>query len=232
MFLLFSIIFSILEWFGEYKNTRWLIYLSKPLVIIFLFLWIITATDLNTAIQISGDVSIIGFLFALVFCLVGDIFLIFPERFFVQGLISFLVAHVFFIVGFGRLLPKERDVIPGLFLFVMLISVTFLVYKKLSLGIERIGKSQMKIPVAIYSIILTLMVYAAFLTLFNYSWDFQASFLVCLGAIAFFLSDILYAWTYFVEKLQGGRLKVMITYHLAIILLASGVIFYFLNLPT
>jgi uncharacterized membrane protein YhhN len=108
----------------------------------------------------------------------------------------------------------------------MILIVSFTVYKKIGLGLGKRKKKRYKIPIAFYSIIISMMLYAAFLTLFNYDWNFQASFLVSTGGLLFYFSDIFSAWIRFVEVRSLRSVTVMMTYHLAQILLAAGAVFH------
>jgi len=224
MLIFSALVFSILEWIGEYKTNRVLIYFTKPLVIMFLILWILLGNDLSAASQISDRLLLIWFLIGLVFCLVGDVFLMLAPTFFIPGMVAFIGGHVFYIITFGRLVPKERDLIPAMALFLMVTVVTWSVNKKIALGLDVKNNKRIKLPIVLYSIIISAMLYSAFLTLFEYDWDYRPSFLVCLGALAFYFSDILNAWHRFVGKVSAGRIKVMMLYHFAQIVFTIGVV--------
>jgi uncharacterized membrane protein YhhN len=226
MLIFVSLVFAVIEWIGEHKNIQWLITISKPLVIVFLILWILTTIDFSDSFLHLDGFTLIGFIIALVFCLAGDIFLILPERYFIPGLFSFLLGHIFYIWGFGNLVPKGRNLLPGLVLGAMIVIVTFTVYKRIALGLVKMNKNHMKVPIALYSIIISIMLYAAVLTLFYNKWDFQASFLVSTGGLLFYLSDILNAWIRFVEVSSPRRVMVMMTYHVAQMMLAAGAVFH------
>lgn len=230
LLLIAAIIFAALEWFFEVKKNLWGIYLTKPTVMLLLiaFVWFyanvpVLMLGLNTS-------AIIWFIFGLIFCLGGDIFLMLPERFFLPGLISFLLGHIFYIAGFGMPIPPEGGEIAALIIAIILILVSGWVYVKLAGGMQAMGKNRMRIPVLIYTIVIALMLFLALLTLFNKEWILLPSVLVSVGASLFFVSDIMNAWARFVAPIHNHRLWVMSTYHMAQIGIATGAAFHFSNL--
>ena len=70
-------------------------------------------------------------------------------------------------------------------------------------------------PVAIYMGLISLMVASAVGT---------TEALAIVGAVLFYVSDALIAWTRFVRDLPHGRVAVMVTYHLAQICLVLSLI--------
>lgn len=230
LLLIAAIIFAALEWFFEFKKNLWGIYLTKPTVMLLLiaFVWFyanvpVLMLGLNTS-------AIIWFIFGLIFCLGGDIFLMLPERFFLPGLISFLLGHIFYIAGFGMPIPPEGSEIAALIIAIILILVSGWVYVKLAGGMQAMGKNRMRIPVLIYTIVIALMLFLALLTLFNKEWTLLPSVLVSVGASLFFISDIMNAWARFVASIPNHRLWIMSTYHLAQIGIATGAAIHFSNL--
>ena len=68
-------------------------YVCKPLTMVLLI-----ATALR--LDVSSEAVLVAFVVALVFSLVGDVFLMLPdERWFVFGLGAFLVGHLAYVVG-------------------------------------------------------------------------------------------------------------------------------------
>jgi uncharacterized membrane protein YhhN len=173
--------------------------------------------------------GIMWFIFGLLFCLGGDVFLMLPERFFLPGLISFLLGHLFYIIGFRRVLPPEGSMVYVLLIAVALILIAGWVYAQLSRGMRKSGKSRMRIPVLIYTIVISFMLYSAFLSFFDYRWSLINAILVSVGALLFMISDIMNAWVRFVGPIQEHRLWIMSTYHLAQICIAVGAALHFLS---
>jgi uncharacterized membrane protein YhhN len=108
---------------------------------------------------------------------------------------------------------------------IAIVSVT--VYRRLVLGLKASGKNRMILPVFVYAVIISYMLYAALNTLLINDWNYAAALPVSIGALLFYVSDILNAWHRFVVELPAGRLKIMSTYHVAQIALTAGVIIHF-----
>ena len=220
---------AILEWVGEQKRIRWLIYTTKPLVLITLLVWIGLENHFYRH-PIPVFKSPLGwFLIALVLCLIGDIFLMLPERYFMPGLIAFLLGHIAYILGFQFGIPPQGTLFPAMLMAAIIILVSATVYRKLAQGLKASGKTGMIMPVLIYAIVISYMLFSALNTLLTNSWNYAAALPVSFGALLFYISDILNAWQRFVNALPAGRLKIMVTYHLAQIGLAAGVVIHFFH---
>ena len=84
---------------GVYLNNETLIYVAKPIVVIALIIYFLSAT---AGIDTGFKKLITG---ALIFSWLGDILLMFEpvnKNFFLYGLVSFLVAHIFYIIFFKK----------------------------------------------------------------------------------------------------------------------------------
>ena len=84
------------------------------------------------------------------------------------------------------------------------------------------GQARMRIPVAVYGAVISLMLLSAMLKLTDPAWGAGASLLVALGAFLFFLSDIVLAWNKFVTPIQNGRMLNIGLYHLGQIRAGRG----------
>jgi uncharacterized membrane protein YhhN len=154
------------------------------------------------------------FTFALITALFGDIFLMFPyDSFFMMGLGSFLIMQILYIISF---LPVNRT--PGIFqkvsvLLILAIAFLFLYFAWPNLR-------NMKIPVAMYVLCITLMVSVAA----TGNSAAPAYRFIFSGAALFMISDGLLAWNKFVSPLPLADQAVMLTYMLAQFFIVSGVI--------
>ncbi len=186
--------------------------IAKPLIVLGLIGHYYFQSSIRSAI----------FILALVFGWAGDVLLLFHgELFFIAGLISFLIGHVLYIVCYRQFQYADKSkellgpqkvrfslpfILMGTGLFVILFPV---------LG-------DMKIPVAIYALVLTLMVINALL---RYGRTSIKSFLfVFLGAILFMTSDSMLAINKFLQQFSTAGVMVMLTYCLAQFLIVEGVI--------
>lgn len=163
-----------------------------------------------------------NFVLALGFCWIGDIFLLFDqynELFFMAGLGSFLIAHILFIFSYRQLLfeddgqwgPKRvRLSFPVLLAGSGLVAILF----------SRLG--DLKIPVLIYSLTLTLMVLQSIFRLGR--TNLKSFWFVFFGAIFFMLSDSLIAINKFYQPFSFAGVWIMTTYIAAVYLIVCGVI--------
>jgi uncharacterized membrane protein YhhN len=210
------LILVILNLFAIEKKLQPLEYITKPRTMLALILWM----WLN--VGLGG--SMLWFTLGAVFCLAGDVFLMIPPDLFEFGLLAFLVGQVCYVVGFNNLPPYLN--VFGVFLVIALAIYVGWLYPKLSGGLKTKGKSGLKIPILVYSVVISLMVYSAVMTWTRSGWPALASLSVSLGAILFYISDSILAWNRFVNPLSHARVKNMVTYHLGQIGIILGAILH------
>jgi uncharacterized membrane protein YhhN len=204
---------------AEFTNRRTLVYVAKPAVMVFLLAWLYFYAGLDGPLLFFG----LGILFSLG----GDVFLMLPDekKWFLPGLVSFLLAHVFYIVGLNYVIPALN--IFGIFLAISIALFVAQIYRRIAAGLHASGQDKLRLPVLIYSIVISLMWLSALLTIFETSWSTTPSLLVSVGATLFVASDIILAWNRFVSPIKNGRLINLITYHLGQILLIVGAVMQF-----
>ena len=203
---------AVLDWWTLVGGKRGLGYLTKPGVIVALLAWLATQ-------GVGG-----AFLLALLFSLLGDIFLMLPRERFTAGLGAFLLAHLANSGGF--LGAGQAFSGPGpwfVLLLVALVGSAF--HRRLASALRRRGQERLRAAVGLYALALSLMFWAALSTWWR-GWPPPAALRVSLGAALFFASDALLAWNRFVQPLPAARLKVRILYHLGQGLLAWGLVLY------
>jgi uncharacterized membrane protein YhhN len=216
-FFFLALLAMIVDWVGRLRSSKPLEYIGKPLAIVFLLAWLVQRT------LMAGGAG--WFAIALAFSLVGDILLMLPSERFIGGLAAFFLAHLAYIVGFN-LLPA-RFGLPTFGLAAVLVALGAWVYARLSAGVRAIGKPALQAPLLLYSIVLAAMLFSAVQCLSRPAWGLPPALLVSLGAGLFFLSDTLHAWNRFVRPLWLGRTLVHVTYHLAQLGIAAGVILHY-----
>jgi uncharacterized membrane protein YhhN len=227
--LILSMLLAVVHWYAVIEESRWLIYITKPAMMVALLAWVWTTSDLPRLISIPGAFSLLWFVLGLAFSLLGDVLLMLPDRFFPAGLVAFLVGHVFYILGFGRLLPPPGAYLVAIFLVVVVAAVSFWVVRRLFAGMEASGKTRLKVPVGIYALVISVMLFTAFLRLLDGNWATTYALFVGLGALLFYVSDVMNAWVRFVGPISMGRFKIMATYHVAQIGLAVGATLHFVQ---
>ena len=137
----------------------------------------------------------------LFFSLIGDIFLIFPKKHFLRGLISFLIGHIFYIVAFS----SERTVILASW-----IPLPLILYGLAIFYILRSHLGKMLLPVLIYMIIILVMAWQAWE---RWLW-FQNRMALCaaVGAVLFLISDSLLAINRFKRSFKMAEVLILSTY--------------------
>ena len=135
-----------------------------------------------------------------------------PWDMFIFGLLAFLLGHVCYVVGLNNIAPYIN--IWGGFLIILIGIYLLWLFPKLASGLRVKGKLGLKVPVLIYSIVISLMVYSALMTLTRTGWSMISAIFVSVGAVLFYASDSMLAWDRFIEPLPHARLRVMVTYHL------------------
>ena len=215
IYLIAALLFAALESLALWKNWKPLEYLAKPAVMIILFIWLFTSVGLSGALFWFGA--------GILLSLLGDVFLMFSlDRFFLAGLAAFLFAHLAYLVGFNTPLPGISA--WGLILVVMVGWGSMRVINRILSSLTGQGQSRLRIPIIIYSMVISLMLLSAMLKLTDLTWSAGASLLVGVGALFFYLSDIVLAWNKFVSPIRNGRIYNIAMYHIGQIAIIAGVI--------
>lgn len=191
--------------------------ITKPLLLPLLAVWFWRA-QLGVRSKFTQT-----FLAGLIASFFGDTFLLGQGKtFFLAGLVSFLIAHVLYILAFKNY-PGYRsgflDKRPlwSLPFVVIVIGVNWFLWPDLL--------PDLRIPVLIYSIVISLMVASAFNMIGRVSESLYP--ILIGGAILFLLSDIILSIEKFKEPYISAsliRFAVMSTYLTGQALLAIGVI--------
>ncbi len=176
---------------GEESGRRNWVYLFKPLTTGLIFLLAV--------ILAQGHFSpyVTAILLGLLFSLAGDVFLMLPGDKFLQGLLSFLLAHLFYIFAFSRGHAFGAN-------WALLI---FLAYGILIFAFLYPGLGKMKIPVAVYVLVILTMVWQAWVRFDGLQTAQAANALA--GALLFVASDSLLAIDRFRKKLPLARLWIL-----------------------
>lgn len=196
---------------GSFEGLASWHYFTKPSLLSALIVYFYyNSKALNSKIRIMT-------LLALIFSLMGDVFLMFVSKsphYFMFGLISFFMAHVFYIVIFWRQRNLKINA-AGLITILVLYAIGLFYLLKDGLG-------NLLIPVISYIIIILGMALTAFLRQEKVS---KISFiLVFLGAILFIISDSILALNKFYMPLKLSSISIMLTYGLAQYFIVMGLL--------
>lgn len=201
------------DWLATGFRKKAVRYGTKPAAMILLIVWFSAVSGWRG--------PLIWFGLGLVFSLLGDIFLLRPERGFLTGLAAFLTGHLCFIIGFNTR-PFHLN---GLFLLPLTAAalIGILVGRHILRGLKR-GQSysRMKIPVLAYMTVIGVMLVSALACFFRPAWPLAAAALSALGAVSFMASDSVLASDRFVRRRWWAGVTIMITYHLGQILIIGG----------
>jgi uncharacterized membrane protein YhhN len=200
-----TVMAAVVDWVAVATNRRQLERVFKPAVMLGL---------LGVALTVSAPAAVRPwFLAALVFSLLGDVFLMLPKERFVAGLASFLVAHVLYVVGLAQAFSAWSFVAGSM---IVVIPAVLLVGVPLLRAIRRGSNPSLALPVMAYMAAISSMVVAAFGT---------GVVMAIAGGLLFFASDSLLGWNRFVSPIRQGRLATMVTYHNGQVLLVLSMSF-------
>jgi uncharacterized membrane protein YhhN len=184
---------AVVDWWAVTSGHIRVEWLAKPLVMVGLLAAMLALDDVDRGVWA-------WFLIAFVFGLLGDVFLLGPDRLFPAGLGSFLIAHLCAIVGLlvagvggGWLLLGAAIVL------VALVAVA----PKVVVGATAHG---LRVPVVAYLVVLGAMTAIAVGT---------GEWWAAAGGVLFLVSDAILGWNRFARPFAWSRPAVHVTYHLA-----------------
>jgi len=205
--LVSAVAYFVADYFGAHEAM----FVAKPLTTILIIVIATRGASENSRYKKA-------ILAGLVFSLIGDVLLLFPEKLFLQGLIAFLFAHFCYIAAFtGR---RRFFRVSPLSIWIVVYAVAMVPQLWGFLGV-------MQVPVAIYMGVILIMVWQAV-----ERWVESRKFnpllassgrLAVVGAIFFITSDTTLAFAKFRGVFFGSRLIIMATYFLAQWCIATSV---------
>jgi len=217
--LVLTFIVAALDWLAVYKKWQTVEYICKPATMVLLFAWMAYTSRFSQP-------QLLWFGLGVLFSLAGDVFLMLSERWFIAGLVAFLLAHVAYIIGFNLPLPNI-SLAWTLSVAIILGLSAARILRRIVAGLADKGLHKLIRPVIVYGMVITLMLLSALLTLFRPEWQTLTAVLVSLGALLFFISDIILAWNRFVTPIKHGRVMNMAAYHLGQIALILGAVYQY-----
>ncbi len=210
-YLLFFLIILVAHLAGIALNIPLAEYITKPMIVILIGLYFLfQTTGIDSAIKK-------WVLLALMFSWIGDVLLLFQQNdslFFLLGLSAFLVAHIFYILFFHQVRVREK--IKGRLWIVLIVVVYYVAL--IALLSSYLG--EMKFPVRVYGIVISLMFMLAMHMLFIK--DKAAGQRMMAGALLFILSDSALAINKFYQSFPFAGILIMLTYALAQFFIVEG----------
>ena len=182
--LLFGVA-AVADWVAVSQRRTSVEYVAKPAALAALIGYAATA-----------DHPSAGLVIALLFSLLGDVYLMLPADLFAAGLGAFLLAHVAYIGVF------DATWLARLLCWLVVLAAASPLARRV---LRSIDDPTLRPSVGIYLAVIALMVASAVAS---------GSALAAAGAISFFVSDGIIAWNRFVQPAAWARPGIMITYHL------------------
>jgi uncharacterized membrane protein YhhN len=214
-----------LDWLAVGLNWHRTKLITKPLAMTMVIVWTLAASGL----QLGWLVGVL--LLAQFLGLLGDIFLLLPNSFFLHGLMAFLLGHVLYDVlvllilaraGFNSLTMGRVvvGVLLGVGIWVVAMVLFYLVFIPLS-GPGAITK-KFWAAIQVYGWILSSTGGFALCLVVALRGIAGQFFLLPVGTFLFWVSDSLLAYNKFLNPVRRGQLWVRTSYHLAQFCLAAG----------
>jgi uncharacterized membrane protein YhhN len=195
---IFAFVSAVLTILAAYQKRQLILYLFKPLTILFVILIALLPKYSTSAFYKYAIIA------GLLFSLAGDIFLMLPGDRFVPGLVSFLFAHVLYIFAF--IYESGHDLSFWHF-------IPFLFYGSLMLSVLLPHLGKMSFPVVVYMYAILMM---GWTTASRYLLTQQeGSLLALIGAILFIASDSVLALDRFKGHFRSAQLLILSTYFTA-----------------
>ena len=191
-----TFVVAALDWFAVGRGDQRLEYVMKPLTMVVLIGAALALDDVDGTARS-------WFVAALVLSLAGDVFLMLPSDQFVPGLASFLLGHIAYIVGLQSLDTSTTGLVIGLAVVVVALPLLGL---RIANAVRSGDEPALLGPVVAYMLVISAMVVSASAT---------GNVFAIAGAVSFYASDALIAWTRFIEDFPWGRVAIIVTYHLA-----------------
>ena len=187
---------------AEFRKDERQIHLLKPLST----LLVIFMAALSFAEAEKNLVYTLGVLVGLVLSLRGDIALMFPDnrKAFMTGLVLFLLAHIAYAITF--------TVLDGLHTTDWLMALALLLVGGGIFFQIRGGLGKMRVPVIVYLVVISVMVNQALSTFTGSMFSQPQAWMISIGAILFYISDVILAVNRFWKPFQYNRISLAFYY--------------------
>jgi uncharacterized membrane protein YhhN len=204
-----SIILLLGVLYYEKKKDRIPLLITKSVLSL---LFVITAVLQTHPVPVYYRHLLIG----LIFCLMGDVCLALPQKkAFMAGLVAFLVGHVFYILSFLSLTSISRWISIEV---LIILGVSAFVFFWL-----RSHLRSMLIPVLLYILVITVMASGAWAVFWKSSFPICGRTLIFIGALCFYVSDVLVARNRFIKEEYRNRFLGLPLYYTGQFMLAFSV---------
>ena len=204
--VVFALVSGALATWSQVKDRRRLHLVTKPLTTALI---IAVATLAASPVPAAYKTLVLA---GLVFSLLGDVALMYPDKWFTAGLAAFLVAQIFYILAFR---PRPGHPVS------LATVLPYILYGLLMFFLLAPKLGPMKVPVFVYIAAITTM--AGFAAARYVDMGGTRTLLAFIGGVLFLVSDSVLAYDRFARKVPGARILVLGTYFPAQILIALSI---------
>lgn len=219
----------LLDWLAVGYSLRRLEQMLKPLAMIMVILWTLTAASWKI------DALLLLLLIAQGLGLMGDVFLLLQPRWFLLGLGAFLMGHLFYISIFGwffyRVIRLSDFEVQWIWGFLLSLGIWALILTSFY-GFVAPKSPRLTMPLAlwmpiqVYGWTLSILVLMTLLVIVTAPTIRRSLMFLPIGSFLFYISDSMLAYDRFKRKIPKIRVWIMVTYHLAQFSLAYGSLAY------
>jgi uncharacterized membrane protein YhhN len=209
-----------LDWLAVQRNWERAKYITKPLAMLVLMAWFAGANFFRPQTGETWQILILFFI-GQVFSLAGDIFLLFPGRWFLWGLFAFLAAHICYIASLHAwLAPLQPLYLTAIFGVTAAAVIYFSFLYRHMAAAQRVRR--LVFCTSVYVAAVSLMLISTISAFFRDGWNPVYAGVLSTGGLCFFASDGLLSYNKFVKPLAHGRLVVRVLYHFGQLTMALG----------
>jgi uncharacterized membrane protein YhhN len=205
---------AVLNWVGNARQSKVLVWVTKPTYILLLLGWVFTTLPFNS-------VTIL-FLLGLGCSLVGDVLLMLPQRPFLAAMGAFFLTHLLY--GLGLSMPLSAQIFLSLGMTLAVLASEFSLLKRFQRALTESGQTRYRLPLLAYGVALSFSLGAALATFGHPAWETFSSILVSGGGALFFFSDVLIARHRFLTPVPHRDLMVMVSYQAGQFALILGMV--------
>ncbi|MBN1875174.1 MAG: lysoplasmalogenase [Anaerolineae bacterium] len=186
---------------AEFRRDHCRIYIFKPIST----LLVILVALLSLREAKTNPTYTIGILIGLSLSLGGDVALMFTtSKAFMLGLALFLLAHIAYTITFRLFNPWHS---LGWLSVIILLAIMMGFYRLIQANL-----GAMKIPVILYMLIISVMVNQATLSLVSGAFTAAQAWMITLGAISFYISDMILAANRYWKPWKYDRISLTFYY--------------------
>lgn len=206
---------SLINWVAAWQWRPKLYYASKPFAIIFLIIFFVLQGPMTSQKT--------PFLIGLVFSFLGDLLLI-PRsmRWFIAGMCAFSIAQLCYTIGFNLSLTSVPVLVLSVFALVQGGVIMHLVIDHFAKTVD-INKKVLPF-FKIYGVLVLAMAISAITSIARPAWPDLAAVMAGVGAMLFFVSDVMIGLDKLERRLPRYKFWIIITYHLAQFLIVGALI--------